>query len=148
LSSASEETISLSLGRGGDDEVEETNDKEDQQKQGEATPPRNRVDEADPLKKMKVSPMKPTSWKKSRATMTKMQTMLTIDDFDFIITTVNDASQEILQKHEAKEEEMYNRVKVELRGVQQALQSSRAVSTMLRRWKNQSWKMSHPNYAD
>jgi hypothetical protein len=53
--------------------------------------------------------------------------MLTIDDFDFIITTVNDTSQEIFQKHEAKEEEMYNRVEVELRGLQQALQSSRAV---------------------
>jgi parvulin-like peptidyl-prolyl isomerase len=34
-----------------------------------------------------------------------------------------------LQKHEAKQEEMYNRIEVELRGVQQALQSSRAVST-------------------
>jgi phosphoribosylanthranilate isomerase len=82
------------------------------------------------LKKRKVSPMKPTSWKKSRATMTKMQTVLTIDDFDFIIAAVNDASQEILQKHEAKQEEMYDRVEVELRGVQQALQSSRAVSTV------------------
>jgi hypothetical protein len=35
-----------------------------------------------------------------------------------------------LQKHEAKKEEMYDRIKVELRGVQQALQSSHAVSTV------------------
>jgi hypothetical protein len=130
LSSASEGTASVSPGRGGDDEVEETNGKEDQQKQGEVTPPRDPADEADPLKKRKVSPMKPTSRKKSRATLTKMQTVLTVDDFDFIIAAVADASQDILQKHEAKQEEMYDRIEVELRGVQQALQSSRAVSTV------------------
>jgi hypothetical protein len=61
--------------------------------------------------------------------VTKMKTVLTVDDFDFIIAVVNDASQEILQKQEAKKEEMYDRIEVELRGVQQALQSSRAVST-------------------
>jgi hypothetical protein len=81
------------------------------------------------LKKRKVSPTKPTSQKKSRATLTKMQTMLTVDDFDFIIAAVVDASQDILQKHEAKQEDMYDRIDVELRGVQQALQSSHAVST-------------------
>jgi flagellar hook-basal body complex protein FliE len=129
LSSASEETASDHLERGGDDEVdkEETNGKEDQQKQGEVTPPRDPVDEADPSKKRKVSPMKPTSRKKSKAsTLTKMQTVLTLDDFDFIIAAVSDASQDILQKHEAKQEEMYDRIEVELRGVQQALQSSRS----------------------
>jgi hypothetical protein len=130
LSSASEGTASVSPGRGGDDEVEETNGKEDQQKQGEVTLPRDPADEADPLKKRKVSPTKPTSRKKSRATLTKMQTVLTVDDFDFIIAAVADASQDILQKHEAKQEEMYDRIEVELRGVQQALQSSRAVSTV------------------
>jgi hypothetical protein len=55
--------------------------------------------------------------------------VLTIDDFNFIITAVVDALQEILQKHEAKQEEMYDRIEVELIGVQQALQSSHAVST-------------------
>jgi hypothetical protein len=58
-----------------------------------------------------------------------MRTMLTVDDFDFIIAVVADASQDVLQKHEAKQEEMYDRIEVELRGVQQALQSSHAVST-------------------
>jgi hypothetical protein len=61
LSSAMEGTASVSPGRGGDDEVEETKRKEDQEKQGEVTPPRDPADEADPLKKRKVSPMKPTS---------------------------------------------------------------------------------------
>jgi hypothetical protein len=55
--------------------------------------------------------------------------MLTIDDFDFIIPVVADASQDILQKHEAKQEEMYDRIEVQLKGVQQALQSNCAVST-------------------
>ena len=128
MSSTSEVIASVSPGRGGDDEVEETNGKEEQQKQGEITLPRDPADEADPLKKRKVSPIKPTSQKKSRATLTKMQTVLTIDGFDFIIVTVVDASQDILQKHEAKQEEMYNRIEVELKGVQQAIQSSRAVS--------------------
>jgi hypothetical protein len=83
-----------SLGQRGDDEVdrEETNGKEDHQKQGEVPPPRDPVDEADPSKKRKVSPTKPTSRKKSRARKTTMRTMLTVDDFDFIIAAVADAS--------------------------------------------------------
>jgi hypothetical protein len=63
LSSASEETPSISPSQGGDDEEyqEETNGKEDQQKKGKVTLPRDPNDEDDPLKKRKVSPMKPTS---------------------------------------------------------------------------------------
>jgi hypothetical protein len=53
-----------------------------------------------------------------------------VDDFDFIIATVADASQDVLQKHEAKQEEMYDIIEVELRGVQQALHSSHTVSTV------------------
>jgi vacuolar-type H+-ATPase subunit I/STV1 len=68
--------------------------------------------------------MKPSSRKKSKATMTKMQTVLTSDDFDFIIATLNDASLEIVEKQETKQEEMYDRSESKLRGVQQALQSS------------------------
>jgi hypothetical protein len=34
--------------------------------------------------------------------LTKMQTFLTVDDFDFIIPAIADASQDILQKHEAQ----------------------------------------------
>jgi hypothetical protein len=66
------------------------------------------------LKKQKVSPPKPSSWKKSKDTMTKMQTVLTSNDFDFIIATLNDASLEIAEKQEAKKEEMYDRIQVEL----------------------------------
>jgi hypothetical protein len=120
LSSASDETASESPGRGDNDEVdkEETNGKEDQQKQGEVTPPRDPVDEVDPSKKRKVSPMKPTSRKKSRASKTKLQTVLMLDDFDFIIAVVSDASQDIMQNTEAKQATMYEKIETELRGVQ------------------------------
>jgi hypothetical protein len=82
------------------------------------------------LKKRKVSPQKPSSQKKSKASMTKMQTILTSDDFDFIIATPNDASLEIVEKKGEKKEEMYDRIEDELCGVQQALQYICAVSTV------------------
>jgi hypothetical protein len=47
-----------------------------------------------------------------------MQTVLTSDDFNFIIASLNDASLEITEKKEAKKEEMYNKIEVELQGVQ------------------------------
>jgi hypothetical protein len=86
-------------------------DKEYEQKKNEVTPPRN---ETNPLKKRKVSPPKPSSWKKSKATVTKMKTVLTTNEFDFIITALNDASMEIAEKQEAKKEEMYDRIEVKL----------------------------------
>jgi hypothetical protein len=94
LSSASKETTSESPRGGGNNEVdkEENNGKEDQQKQGKVTLPRDLVDDTNPSNKRKVSPMKPTSWKNSKATKTKLQTVLTLDDFDFIIAVVSDAS--------------------------------------------------------
>jgi hypothetical protein len=52
-----------------------------------------------------------------------------VDDFNFIIAVVSDASEDILQRNEAKQETMYERIEAELRGVQQALHSSHAVST-------------------
>jgi hypothetical protein len=84
-------TASISPEKGGDGE--ELNDKEVEQQQG---------DEVDPLKKRKGSHLKPSSRKKSKATMTKMQTVLTSYDFDFLVATLNDASLEITEKQEAK----------------------------------------------
>jgi hypothetical protein len=119
LDSASIKTTSISAEQGGDGtEIE--------QKKGEVTPPR---DEEDPSKKRKVSPLKPSSRKKMKATRTKFETTLTSDDFDFIVAALNDASLEIAEKQEAKQEEVFSRIKAELQEVQQALQSSRAVST-------------------
>jgi hypothetical protein len=117
LDSASVNTASISLEKGGNGE--ELDDKEVEHKQG---------DEVDPLKKRKGSPPKPSSRKKSKATMTKMQTGLTSNDFNFLIAALQDASLEIAEKQEANQEEFYDRIETELRGVQQALQPSRAVS--------------------
>jgi hypothetical protein len=50
--------------------------------------------------------------------MTKMKTVLTTNDFNFIVAALNNASLEITEKQEAKQEEMYDRIEVELRGVQ------------------------------
>jgi hypothetical protein len=59
-----------------------------------------------------------------------MKTTLTPDDFSFLITAMNKAIKEITEKKKAKQETMYNRIEIELQGVQQALQSSRAISSV------------------
>jgi hypothetical protein len=51
---------------------EEKEGEEDKKKQGEVTPPRNPLEEAETSKKRKVSPMKPTSRKKSKASKPKL----------------------------------------------------------------------------
>jgi hypothetical protein len=58
-----------------------------------------------------------------------MKTTLTPDDFSFLLATMNEAIEEITENKEAKKEAMFNRIERELQGVQQALWSSRAVST-------------------
>ena len=124
LDSASVKTTSISAEQGGDGR--DIDGVEFEKKKGEVTSPR---DEEDPSKKMKVSPPKPSSRKKSKATTTKFETTLTLDDFDFIVATLNDASLEIVEKQEAKQEEVFIQIKAELQEVQQALQSSHVVST-------------------
>jgi hypothetical protein len=57
-----------------------------------------------------------------------MKTVLTTDDFDFIIFALNETSLEIVEKQEAKQEEMYDRLKVKFRELQQSLQSNHAMS--------------------
>jgi hypothetical protein len=53
-----------------------------------------------------------------------MRNALMLDDFDFIVAVVNDASKEIIEKKEAKKEQMYIQIEIVLQGVQQALESS------------------------
>ena len=123
LDSASEKTAFISAEKGGDGR--EIDGAEVEQKKVQVTPPR---DEEDPSKKRKVSLLKTSSRKKVKATMTKMQTILTSDDFDFIIGALNDASLEIVENQEAKQEEVFHLIKDELQGVQKALKSSYTVS--------------------
>jgi hypothetical protein len=130
IHSTSKESALDSPSGGGDDEMdkEEKEGEEDKQKQGEVTPPRSPLEEATTSKKRKVSPTKSTSWKKSKASKPKLQTVLMVDDFDFIIAVVSYASEYILQRTEAKQETMYGRIEAEMRGVQKSLHSSRTVS--------------------
>ena len=60
---------------------------------GEVTPPRQ---DEDPSKKRKVTPPKPLSQKKVKATRTMFKTTLTPDDFDFLVVVLNDTSLEIV----------------------------------------------------
>jgi hypothetical protein len=55
--------------------------------------------------------------------------MLTMDDIDLIIVVVADSSEDILQCNKENQETMHDRIETELKGVQQALYSSHAVST-------------------
>jgi hypothetical protein len=70
-------------------------------------------------------------WKKTRANKPQSQNVLTVDDIQLIITVVEDASEDILQRHEAKKETLYDKIKKELKDIQQDIQSSRAVSTAI-----------------
>jgi hypothetical protein len=80
--------------------------------------------------KRKMTPPKPSSRKKSKATWTTLKTTRTSDDFDFLIATLNDVSLDLVEKKEAKQEALFSRIKGKLKEVQQALQSIQAVSTM------------------
>ena len=78
---------------------------ESEKQQVEVPPPR---DETNSSKKSKVSPLKSSSRKKPRTPVTKMWTALTLDDFDFIVVVFNDASKEIIEKKDVKQEQKYN----------------------------------------
>jgi hypothetical protein len=99
MNNASKETTPDSPGGGGDDEVdqEENEGEENKQEQGEVTPPKDPITEAETSKKRKVSLKKPSAWKKSRENKPQLQTVLTVDDIDLIIVVVSDTSEDILQ---------------------------------------------------
>jgi hypothetical protein len=82
-------------GEGGGDEREN-------QTEGEVTPPKDPLTEAETSKKRKVSPQKPSARKKTHANKPQSKNVLTVDDVDLIIAVVEDASEYILQQHEAK----------------------------------------------
>jgi hypothetical protein len=132
IHSTSKETTLDSPSGGGDNEVEkeEKEGEEDKNKRGEITPHRNPLEEEETSNKRKVSPTKTTSRKKSRVSKPKLQIVLMVDDFDFIITSISDALEDILQRIKAKQETMYGSIEVEMRGVKQSLHSNRVVSVV------------------
>jgi hypothetical protein len=84
---------------------------------------------AETSKKIKGSPKKPGLRKNSKDNKPPFMTILTVDDIDLIITAVSNTSEEIFQQSKAKQETMFDRIKADLKGVQQALYSSHIVST-------------------
>ena len=90
VNNTSSKTTSISPEQGGDGG--EPGNTEVEQNKGEVIPPR---EEEDPSKKRKVTPPKPSSRKKAKATRTKFETVLTLDDFDFIIAALNNTSLEM-----------------------------------------------------
>jgi RNAse (barnase) inhibitor barstar len=125
IHNTSTKTASLSPAKGGDDE--ELGGIEVEKNKGEVTLPR---DMEDPSKKRKITPPNPSSRKKSKATRTTLKTILTLDDFDFLITARNDVSLELAEKKEENQEELFHRITGELKEVQHTLWSSQAVSMM------------------
>jgi hypothetical protein len=53
--------------------------------------------------------------------------VLIVDDMDLIITTMEDSSEDILQRHEDNKETLYERIDKELKDIQQTIYSSRVV---------------------
>jgi hypothetical protein len=123
IHNTSTKTSLLSPAKGGDDE--ELGGTKVEQRKGEVTPPR---DEADPSKKRKITPPRPSSRNKTKAARTTLKTTLTSDDFEFLIATLNDVSLELAEKKEAKQEELFFHITGEFKEAQQALQSSQEVS--------------------
>jgi hypothetical protein len=93
IDNTSVRTVSISPEQGG--YGREINGTEVDQNKGEVTP---QNDEEDPSKKRKVTPPKPSSRKKAKETRTKFEIVLTPDDFEFIVTALNDTSLEIAEK--------------------------------------------------
>jgi hypothetical protein len=111
--SISTKTTSISPTQGGDGD--KLGSKEVEQNRGEVTPPR---EEEDPSMKRKMTPPKPSSQKKSKSTWTTFKTTLTPKDFDFLIAALNDVSIDLAKKKEEKQEDLFNRIKGELKEVQ------------------------------
>jgi len=77
-----------------------------------------------------------------------MQNVLTVYDFEFIISAVGDALEEILQRNKEKKESMYNIIEAELRGYNKPFIRAAQCPLCPHPQKNQSWEMILLNYAD
>jgi hypothetical protein len=90
-------------GGGGDEVNQEEGGEEGEKKETcEFTPPKDPLTEAKASKKMKVSPQKPSARKKTQANKPQSKNVLTVDDVDLIIAAIEDALEDILQRHEEK----------------------------------------------
>jgi hypothetical protein len=109
---ASEETVLDSPVGGGGDEVNQEEGGKDEEKQdkGESTLPKDPLTTTEASQKRKVSPDKPSARKKACANKIQLKNVLTVDDVDLIIAAIEDALEDIPQRHEVKQETLYDRI--------------------------------------
>jgi hypothetical protein len=65
-----------------------------------------------------------------RANTPQLEAMLTEDDISLVCEAIENAFEEILQRYEYKQEELYERIEKELKELQQAVRLARAVPTV------------------
>jgi hypothetical protein len=97
---------------------------------GEVTPPKDPPTEVETSKKRKVCSHKPSTRKKTCANKPQSKNVLRVDDVDLIIASVEDALEDILQIHGAKQEMLNERIEKELKEIQQSIHSSRVILTV------------------
>jgi hypothetical protein len=71
--------------------------------------------------------------------------VLTLNDFDFIITFVSDTSEDILKRNEAKKETMYEKLKQNCEGYDKPFTPATQCPPCPLHQKKQNWEMSLPN---
>jgi hypothetical protein len=81
-----------------------------------------------PPRKGRLPHRGPHPERKLRPPGPRLRLRLPQDDFDFLIAALNDVSLELVEKKEAKQEELFHQITGEFKEAQQALQSSQAVS--------------------
>jgi hypothetical protein len=107
-------------GQGGGDEGEKKGE-------GEATPPQYPPTKTLTPQKMKASPNKPSTRKKTCTSKPQLEAMLIEDDISLVHRAMEDVAKYNLQRYGAKKEEIYARIEKELKEVQEATRSVHAV---------------------
>jgi len=120
------------VGGGGGDKVnqEERGEEGEKKYKGEATPSKDPLTTTEASQKRNVSPEKPSARKKAHAKKPQSKNMLIVYDINLIITAIENTLEDILQKHGAKKDSMYERREKELKDIQQAIYSSPMVPTV------------------
>jgi hypothetical protein len=90
--------------------------------EGKATSPKDPPTKTKTPKKRKVSPQKPSARKKTRTSKPQLEATLTEDDISLVHRVMEDASEDLLQRYGAKQDELYGRIEKELSEVQEAIQ--------------------------
>jgi hypothetical protein len=84
--------------------------------------PKDPPTETETSKKRKVSPHKPSTRKKTHASKPQLEATLTEDDIGLVYRVMEDASKYLLQIYEENKDELYVKVKKELKEIQRDIQ--------------------------